>query len=201
MFSRVSKSVSRLLALACVVSIPLALGAQTSAKPAAKAAVGDTASKWDIFAGYSFLDPNSHVDGTTTLGKKDPVDFKTEKIGTVESVTRYFNDHWGLQIDSGQHDLFVDCTQPCISNSAILTMQAGAVYRWAEKATRSRRGSMPWEAEDRWKVRTTRITRRGTRSLWAAAWTARSRLIGPSGARATMSSCTSISERRITPRS
>ncbi len=134
MFSRVSKSVSRLRALACVVSIPLALGAQTSAKPAAKAAVGDTASKWDIFAGYSFFDPNSHVDGTTTLGKKDPVDFKTEKVGTVESVTRYFNDHWGLQIDSGQHDLMVGCTQPCISNSHILTMQAGAVYRWAEKS-------------------------------------------------------------------
>ena len=136
MFSRVSKSVSWLLALACVVLIPLALGAQTSAKPAAKAAVGDTASKWDIFAGYSFLDPNSHVDGTTTLGKKDPVDFKTEKIGTVESVTRYFNDHWGLQIDSGQHDLFVNCTQPCISNSAILTVQGGAVYRWAERGNK-----------------------------------------------------------------
>jgi hypothetical protein len=132
MFSRVSKSVSRLLALACVVLMPLALGAQNSAKPAAKAAVGDTASKWDIFAGYSFFDPNTHVDGTTRLGVEEQVDFKTEKIGTVESVTRYFNDHWGLQIDSGQHDRFVNC-ENCYSNSGILTVQAGAVYRWAER--------------------------------------------------------------------
>jgi outer membrane protein OmpA-like peptidoglycan-associated protein len=126
-----------------VVLIPLALGAQTSAKPAAKAAAGDTASKWDIFAGYSFFDPNSHVDGTTPLGKKDPENFKTEKVGTVESLTRYFNDHWGLQIDSGQHDLVVNCSvsswnppgkpSTCFSNSAILTGQAGAVYRWGER--------------------------------------------------------------------
>jgi hypothetical protein len=133
MFSRVSKSVSRLLALACVVLIPLALGAQNSAKPAAKAAVGDTASKWDIFGGYSFFDPNSHVDGTSKIGKKDPVDYKTEKIGTVESVSRFYNDHWGLQIDSGQHDLAVSC-ENCFSNSSIVTLQGGAVYRWAEKS-------------------------------------------------------------------
>jgi outer membrane protein OmpA-like peptidoglycan-associated protein len=158
MFPRVSKSVSRLLALACVVLVPLALGAQTMAKPAAKAAAGDTASKWDIFAGYSFFDPNSHVDGIygpncraevddpteycappAVPGGKDPVDFKTEKIGSVVNVTRYFNDHWGLQIDSGQHDLYVNC-ENCFSNSSIVTLQAGAVYRWAE------RGSMitPW---------------------------------------------------------
>ena len=135
MFSRVSKSVSRLLALACVVSIPLALGAQNSAKPAAKAAVGDTPSKWDIFAGYSFFDPNSHVDGTTTLGEKDPVDFKTEKVGTVESVTRYFNDHWGLQIDSGQHDHHGRLRHsPASATATSSTMQAGAVYRWAEQS-------------------------------------------------------------------
>jgi len=152
MLSRVSKSVSRLLALACVVLVPLALGAQTMAKPAAKAAVGDTASKWDIFAGYSFFDPNSHVDGTYSPncsaevddpteycappgapGGKDPVNFKTEKIGSVINVTRYFNDHWGLQIDSGQHDLYVNC-ENCFSNSSIFTVQAGAVYRWAEKS-------------------------------------------------------------------
>jgi hypothetical protein len=132
MFSRVSTSVSRLLALACVVLIPLALGAQNSAKPAAKAATGDSPSKWDLFGGYSFFDPNAHVDGTTKLGAKDPVDFKTEKIGSVESLSRFFNDHWGLQIDSGQHDAYVNC-ENCFSNSGIFTVQGGAIYRWAER--------------------------------------------------------------------
>ncbi|MGD0829358.1 MAG: hypothetical protein ABR907_00350 [Terracidiphilus sp.] len=150
MFSRITKSVVRLLALASVVLIPLALGAQ--AVPAAKAA-GSSPSKWEIFGGYSFFDPNSHVDGTygpdcaTTLagdptqscvppsapagafpGGKDPVNFKTEKIGSVESLTRYLNDHWGFQIDSGQHDRYVPPVS--YSNSGILTVQAGLVYRW-----------------------------------------------------------------------
>ena len=139
MFSRVSTSVSRFLALACVISIPLALGAQNSAKPAAKPSAGDSASRWDIFAGYSFFEPNAHVDGTSPTGAKTPVDFKAERIGSVESVTRYFNDHWGLQMDSGQHDRYVTC-EGCYSNSAILTVQGGLVYRWTQ--TRSR--ITPW---------------------------------------------------------
>jgi hypothetical protein len=61
MISRVLKSVSWFLALVCLVSIPLALGAQDSAKPAAKAAAGDSPSKWDIFLGYSYLSPNGSV--------------------------------------------------------------------------------------------------------------------------------------------
>jgi len=131
MYSRVSKSVGRLLALACVVSIPLALGAQDSAKPASKAAVGDSASKWDIFAGYSFFAPNTHVDGTTPYGLEDTVKFATEKVGSVESVSRYFNEHLGLQIDSGQHDLYNNAKYSTTgSNSGIYTVQGGLVYRW-----------------------------------------------------------------------
>ena len=197
MFSRVSTSVSRFLALACVISIPLALGAQNSAKPAAKPSAGDSASRWDIFAGYSFFEPNAHVDGTSPTGAKTPVDFKAERIGSVESVTRYFNDHWGLQMDSGQHDRYVTC-EGCYSNSAILTVQGGLVYRWTQ--TRSR--ITPWahalggagqlEGPDHQNYTP------GYTFTVGGAWTARSLLIGPSGARATMSSCMSISERRTT---
>ena len=63
MITRVLKSVSRFLALVCVVSIPLALGAQDMAKPVAKAAAGDSPSKWDIFLGYSALIPNANIRG------------------------------------------------------------------------------------------------------------------------------------------
>lgn len=138
MFSCVTKSVCRFLALACVVSIPLALGAQDAAKPAAKAQTGDSPSKWDIFAGYSFMAPNTKVYGwfqgphdTVGAYQTNGVSFATEKIGSTESVTRYFNDRWGLQIDSGQHDRYIDSKWSTSgSNSGLLTVQAGAVRRW-----------------------------------------------------------------------
>ena len=135
MFSCVTKSVCRFLALACVVSIPLAIGAQDSTKPVAKAQAGDSPSKWDIFAGYSFMAPNATVYGWNegahhTVGtyQSGGVSFMTEKIGSTESVTRYFNNKWGFQIDSGQHDRYILSTG--ISNSGLLTVQAGGVRRW-----------------------------------------------------------------------
>ena len=105
MYSRVSKSVSRLLALACVASIPLALGAQ--AKPAVKSAAGDSSSKWDLFGVTA-----SSIRTRTLMAPPQPApgsrDFATEKVGTVESLTHYLNAHWGFQIDSGQHDRYIN---------------------------------------------------------------------------------------------
>jgi hypothetical protein len=137
MFSCVTKSVCRFLALACVVSIPLALGAQDSTKPAAKAQAGDSPSRWDIFAGYSFMMPNATVDGFAQgpnftpiypPPNGDAVSFLTEKVGSAESVTRFFNDRWGVQIDAGQHDVIVN--SPSSSNSGLFTAQGGLVRRW-----------------------------------------------------------------------
>jgi len=95
MFSRVSKSLCRLLALACVVAIPLALGAQESTKPAAKASLGDSPSKWDIFAGYSFLAPKGTVNG---------FDYTHVNAGAIGSLTRYFNNNIGVQLEGDYHN-------------------------------------------------------------------------------------------------
>ncbi|MGA3081887.1 MAG: hypothetical protein ABSD44_10955 [Terracidiphilus sp.] len=117
------------------MSIPVALGAQDSAKPAAKAHAGDSPSKWDIFAGYSFMAPNAKVygwnegpGGTVGAYQTNGVSFLTEKIGSAESATRFFNDRWGVQIDSGQHDVIV--APASYSNSGLFTVQGGLVRRW-----------------------------------------------------------------------
>jgi hypothetical protein len=57
MLSRGSKSVSSVVALACMALLSVSVCAQEAAKPAAKASYGDSASRWDIFAGYSYLAP------------------------------------------------------------------------------------------------------------------------------------------------
>ena len=131
MFSHVSKSVGRLLALAFVVAIPLALGAQNSAKSTAKVPVGDSSSRWDIFAGYSFLAPNATVHGTNRNGTENSVSIDNEKVGTVESLSYFFTRHIGLQFDSGQHDrYYAPAYSKGDSNSGLLTAQAGPIYRF-----------------------------------------------------------------------
>jgi outer membrane protein OmpA-like peptidoglycan-associated protein len=108
MDARVSKYVSLVFGLAFVVLVPLALGAQDSAKPAAKVPAGDSASRWDIFLGYSALIPNAKVNG---------FGYNSIDYGTIGSVTRYFNKNVGLQFEGDVHILLpengnVTTTQP-----------------------------------------------------------------------------------------
>jgi hypothetical protein len=97
MSSRVSKSVSWALALAFVGAMPLALVAQDSAKPAAAASSEDSPSKWDIFAGYSYLAPHG------TVGSSDPLTAKSINYGSILSVARYFNKYTGVQLEADEH--------------------------------------------------------------------------------------------------
>jgi len=138
MFSRVSKSVSRILALACVVTLPIALGAQDSSKPAAKAPAGDSSSRWDIFAGWSYFIPNSTVDGTNAKGQVVPVKFKDAFRGGDVSLSRYFNRNIGWQIDSGNHDRFYSDKRSNDSNMGLFSVQTGPVFRLPSE------GFTPW---------------------------------------------------------
>ena len=64
MHLRVSKIARLALALACSGLIPIALTAQDTAKPAAPASSGpsaDAPSRWDIFAGFSYLAPKGNL--------------------------------------------------------------------------------------------------------------------------------------------
>ena len=96
MYSRVLKSVSWAIALAFVAFLPSAVAAQDSAKPAKAAAADDSPSKWDIFAGYSYLAPHGTTDGLTTQA----IDY-----GSILSVARYFNKYAGVQLEADEHIL------------------------------------------------------------------------------------------------
>jgi hypothetical protein len=97
MFSRVSKSVSWVIALAFAASMPLALAAQDSPKPATTAAADDSPSKWDIFAGYSYLAPHG------TVGSTNALTAKAVNYGAILSAARYFNKYVGLQLEADEH--------------------------------------------------------------------------------------------------
>jgi len=103
MQSSYSKSMKHILALALIGMAPIALAAQDAAKPSVKTYVNSTASnnaasKWDIFAGFSYLSPNVASDGF------DNFDSTGIRYGAIGSVSRYFNRYVGLQIEGDYHN-------------------------------------------------------------------------------------------------
>ncbi|MDR3774947.1 MAG: hypothetical protein P4L26_16450 [Terracidiphilus sp.] len=89
--------------MAMAAVLPLALGAQDSAKPAKAASTAtwqDSPSKWDVFAGYSYLAPHGTV--VTTGGGFTTV-LQAIDYGSILSVARYFNKYVGVQLEADEH--------------------------------------------------------------------------------------------------
>jgi hypothetical protein len=129
MHSHSLKSRSRVFALLVLASLPVALAAQDAPQPAApKASQFDSPSRWDFFAGYSYLAPKGTVDvlqpdGVTTL----PQTFKSMNSGILGSGTYYFNRHVGAQLELGAHDLWTNSSS---SNGGAFTGAGGLVARF-----------------------------------------------------------------------
>ena len=132
MNSRVLKFVSRTLALACAVLVPVAMVGQDSSKPAAKAAPsGDSPSKWDIFVGYSYLAPH----GTVTQPGGVPEQYNSIDWGGITSIARYFNKYVGVQIEGDSHIESEDWithpnTSSINSNDDFAGGSAGMIFRY-----------------------------------------------------------------------
>ena len=98
MYSRVSR-ISRLaLTLACTSLLPLAMAAQDAAKPAAPASV-QAPSKWDLFAGYSYLAPKGSIINTAT--QQDNA--RSVSCCADVSLARYFTNYFGVQLEGDFH--------------------------------------------------------------------------------------------------
>jgi len=128
MYSRVLKSLSRVLVLATVALLPAALIAQDTATPAAKTTAEDSASRWDIFAGYSYLAPKGSVqvlqsDGVTTT----PVSYKAANYGAIASGAYFFNKYVGVQVEGAAHDMWIDSSS---SNDGFVTLSGGMIFRY-----------------------------------------------------------------------
>lgn len=131
MHSHVLKSISRGLVLACVAAMPVASVAQNSApaapKPAANAGYGDAPSRWDIFAGYSYLAPKGTVLTPMPDGSTFPATFKSDNYGMIGSGAYYWNKWIGGQLEMATHDTFTNSSS---SNNGITTIEAGPIARF-----------------------------------------------------------------------
>ena len=134
MYSQNLKSVCRVIALACVALMPIGLAAQDSAKPAAKN-TGYSPSKWDIFAGYSYLAPKGTVEVPQANGGTLPFSYNAVNVGGAFSVARFFNNYAGLQLETGIHEWGVE-HPPTLNigthgnNDGFTTIQGGLILRY-----------------------------------------------------------------------
>ena len=135
MYARVSKSVSRVLVLAVAAMMPVALAAQT--KPDAKAAPPtNESSRWDIFAGYSYLSPHGTVDTPLPNGKIVPANYDSIDLGGIGSVSYFFNKYVGIQGEIAVHEWGVQNTNTVPetgttgNNSGFTTLAGGVIVRY-----------------------------------------------------------------------
>jgi hypothetical protein len=104
MYLQKLKSLSRTLAITCLAFTPIALAAQDAPTPAPKANQGDYASRWDIFAGYSYLAPHGTVNVPQANGTTIPFDYNAVNLGGLFSAAYYFNKYVGAQAEVGFHE-------------------------------------------------------------------------------------------------
>jgi len=129
MHSRPLSSLSRILFVACAVGLGIpSLHGQSSpsatSNTPAKPDAGDQASRWDIFAGYSYLAPHGTVTvpGAGTSGSSLQVKPSSVDEGAIGSVSYYFNRYVGGQVEIGAH--------PDGNNDGFYTFSAGPVFRY-----------------------------------------------------------------------
>ncbi len=98
MYSQVSKFTRLALTLACTSLLPLAMAAQDNAKPATPASA-QAPSKWDLFAGYSYLAPKgSIIDNGTQQDNARSISCCADV-----SLARYFTNYFGVQAEGDFH--------------------------------------------------------------------------------------------------
>ena len=104
MHAHALKSVSQLLALATLISFPISIAAQVSAAGKGPSSEPFTQSKWDFFAGYSYLSPHDTVNIPKAGGGTFPASYNNVNVGGLFSFTRFFNPYLGAQIEVGEHE-------------------------------------------------------------------------------------------------
>jgi hypothetical protein len=102
MSARFLRSAGRVVALASVALLSVAMSAQAPAK--AKAAAGDNPSRWDIFAGYSYLAPRGTVNTQYANGTPVSASYDAVNVGGIASVAYYFNRYLGVQGEWDFHE-------------------------------------------------------------------------------------------------
>jgi hypothetical protein len=131
MSSRAFRFLSLVVALLCAVAMPALLSAQ--ATPAAKGASEGSPSRWDIFAGYSYLAPHGTVD-TPVVGGVAVASYDAVNLGGLFSGAYYFNRFTGVQLEFGEHQWGEQQGNSNVgtkgNDDGFLTFSGGMIFRF-----------------------------------------------------------------------
>ena len=101
MQSRVSNSIGLVLALFFMALSPVVLTAQANSS---KGSSNDSPSKFDIFAGYSYIAPKGTVQVPQASGSTVPYSYDAVNVGAIASGAYYFNRFVGVQGELAEHE-------------------------------------------------------------------------------------------------
>jgi len=90
------------LALVFLALLPVAIAAQGAA--ATKGSYSDSPSRWDIFAGYSYLAPHGTVQVPQTGGTYTPYSYDAVNLGGLFSGAYFLNRNLGFQAEFAEHE-------------------------------------------------------------------------------------------------
>ncbi len=91
------------ICLVVIATLATIVPAGLTAQAAASSANGQP-SRWDIFAGYSYLAPNGSVQIPQVGGTTTPFSYDSVNLGGAFSGAYFFNRHVGLQAEYGFHE-------------------------------------------------------------------------------------------------
>jgi hypothetical protein len=112
----------RILLTGCAMlpGASVVLGQSSSA--ASAAAADQSASRVDVFTGYSYIAPHGTVNTAVPSGTTYSNDYSAINFGAIGSVAYYFNRYVGGQIEYANH--------PNGANDGISTAEAGIIFRY-----------------------------------------------------------------------
>ncbi len=117
-----------LAATAAAAILPVCAIAQDKPAPKPATPVDYSASRWDIFVGYSYLAPHGTVNSVQSNGTTEPFQYKAQNIGAIFSGAYYFNRYVGAQLEAGIHDFNTDIGGA--NNDSFVTGSAGLIFRY-----------------------------------------------------------------------
>ncbi len=121
MGTRVLKVIGKFFAAASVaVLLPAVMLGQSASSRAGGS--NNIPSRWDIFAGYSYLAPKGTVATTDTSGNPLSGSYKAVNGGAIASGAYFFNRYGGLQVEVGLNEKG--------TNDGFTTLAAGMIFRF-----------------------------------------------------------------------
>jgi hypothetical protein len=102
--------------------------------PTARGAANDSPSRWDIFAGYSYLAPKGTVQVLQGNGTTAPFAYDAVNLGGVGSGAYFFNRYVGVQAEFGFHEWGVQKAGSNIgtegNDDGFMTVAGGIIFRY-----------------------------------------------------------------------